>query len=57
MREPLLAELVLLLRRADEEMDTRIQKELYVASRRRVRGESDLRSAPRASVSEVLRRK
>lgn len=55
--EPLLAELVLLLRRADEELDTRTRKDLYGVSMRRGRSESDLRSAPRASVAEVLQRR
>lgn len=55
--EPLLAELVLLLRRADEELDTRTRKDLYGMSLRRGRSEMDLRSAPRASVAEVLQRK
>lgn len=54
--EPLLAEMVLLLRRADEEMGERFGKALYLGSTQRMRGESDLRSAPRASVAEVLRR-
>jgi Ca-activated chloride channel family protein len=54
--EPLLAELVLLLRRAEEELDPRLRKELYAMSTNRMRGQSDYRSAPRASVAEMLRR-
>ena len=52
---PLLAELVLLLRRADEEMAPRFAKALYMGSTQRMRSEDDLRSAPQLSVMEVLR--
>lgn len=55
--DSLLAELVLLERRAEEELDPRTRKELFMASTTRMRYEGDLRSAPRASVAEVLRRK
>lgn len=55
--EPLLAELVLLLRRADEELDARTQKDVFAGSMMRVRSESDLRSMPRRSMAEVLRKK
>jgi Ca-activated chloride channel family protein len=54
--EPLLAELVLLLRRAEEELDPRLRKELYAASTNRMRAQADYRSAPRAPVAEMLRR-
>ena len=53
--EPLLAELVLLLRRADEEMDPRTRKNVVAESTMRMRSEMDLRSAPRRSMAEVLR--
>jgi Ca-activated chloride channel homolog len=55
--EPLLAELVVLLQRADEELDARTYKDLRMYSLNRVRGEVDMRSRPRASVREVLERK
>ena len=55
--EPLLAELVLLLRRADEEIDARTVKEVFRGSMMRMRSESDLRSAPRRSMADVLRGK
>ncbi|WP_198370412.1 vWA domain-containing protein [Roseomonas rosulenta] len=54
--EPLLAELVLLLRRAEEDLDPRLRKELYAASMMRARHEKDLRSAPRAPLADMLRR-
>ena len=54
--EPLIAELVLLLQRAEEQMDTRLRKELYIGTMSRMRGDSDLRSAPRGSVRELLER-
>jgi Ca-activated chloride channel family protein len=54
--EPLLAELVLLLRRAEEDLDPRLRKELYAASTNRMRAQSDYRSAPRAPLEEMLRR-
>jgi Ca-activated chloride channel family protein len=54
--EPLLAELVLLLRRAEEELDPRLRKELYAASTNRMRAQSDYRSAPRAPLADMLRR-
>ncbi len=53
---PLLAELVLLLRRADEEMAPRFAKALYMESTQRMRSEEDLRSSPQASLMEVLQR-
>lgn len=52
--EPLLAELVLLLRRADEEMSPRFGKALYMGSTQRMRSENDLRSSPQASLMKVL---
>ena len=55
--EPLLAEMVLLLRRADEEMDPRMQKALFVGSTQRVRSEQDLRYGKQMSIAEVLRGK
>lgn len=55
--EPLLAELVMLLQRADEELDTRTRKDLHMFAMSRTRGEADLRSRPRSSVREVLERK
>ena len=55
--DALLAELVLLERRAHEELDPRTRKELFMASKMRGRYEGDLRSAPRMSVTEVLRRR
>jgi Ca-activated chloride channel family protein len=54
--EPLLAELVLLLRRAEEEFDPRLSKELYAASYQRLSGKVDHRSALRMSLGERLRR-
>ena len=54
--EPLLAELVLLLRRAEEDLDPRLREELYAASMMRARHEKDLRSAPRAPLADMLRR-
>lgn len=53
--EPLLAELVLLLRRADEELDPRLRKELFAASMMRSRAERDFRSASRADLAAMLR--
>jgi Ca-activated chloride channel family protein len=53
--EPLLAELVLLRRRVEEELDPRLRKELYAASTYRMRAELDYRSAPRMSLAEMLR--
>lgn len=53
--EPLLAELVLLLRRAEEDLDPRLRKELFAASTMRSRAERDFRSAARASVADMLR--
>lgn len=55
--EALLAELVLLLRRADEELDPRTRKDVFAGSMMRMRSESDLRSAPRRSMADVLRKK
>lgn len=53
--EPLLAELVLLLRRAEEDLDPRLRKELFAASTMRSRAERDFRSAPRAGLADMLR--
>ena len=53
---PLLAELVLLLRRADEEMAPRFAKALYMESTQRMRSEHDHRSLAQASVMDVLQR-
>ena len=53
---PLLAELVLLLRRADEEMTPRLGKALYMGSTQRMRSEFDHRSLIQASVMEALQR-
>jgi Ca-activated chloride channel homolog len=50
--EPLLAELVLMLRRVGEEWDERTRKEVFAASYQRVHGEADLRSAAPPSISE-----
>ena len=55
--ELLLAELVLLLRRADEEMDARLGKALYMGSTQRMRSEQDFRLAPQMSVMEALQRR
>ncbi|MGG5890685.1 vWA domain-containing protein [Falsiroseomonas sp. HC035] len=54
--EPLLAELVLLLRRADEELDPRLSKELYAASASRAFSAPEHRMMPRASLASRLRR-
>lgn len=53
---PLMAELVLLLRRADEELDPRLRKEIFAASMMRSRSEADHRSASRMTLSERLRK-
>jgi Ca-activated chloride channel family protein len=50
--EPLLAELVLMLRRVGEEWDERTRKEVFAASYQRVHGEADLRAAAPPSISE-----
>jgi Ca-activated chloride channel family protein len=50
--EPLLAELVLVLRRAEEAWDERTRKEVYAASYQRARGEDDLRCAAAPSIAE-----
>ena len=50
--EPLLAELVLVLRRVGEEWDERTRKAVYAASAQRSRNEADLREAPQASIAE-----
>ncbi|MBL6082388.1 VWA domain-containing protein [Belnapia sp. T18] len=50
--EPLLAELVLLLRRVGEDWDERVRKEVYAASNQRARGEMDLRAAAPPSIAE-----
>lgn len=54
--EQLVADLVLLLRRAEEEWSERTRKEVYTASNRLGRYEQDRRSAPRASLRDVLSR-
>jgi Ca-activated chloride channel family protein len=54
--EPLLAELVLLLRRAEEEMDPRLSKEVYAAASMRSFAKPEHRAAPRASLADRLRR-
>lgn len=53
--ESLIAELVLVLRRAEEEFDPRMAKELYMASSARSFSKEDYRSAARASLAERLR--
>ena len=50
--EPLLAELVLVLRRVGEDWDERTRKAVYTASRQRSRGEVDLRAAAPFSITE-----
>jgi hypothetical protein len=54
--EPMLAELVLLLRRVDEEMDPRMLKAVYFRSAIRARQEVDLRSAPQEPLADLLRK-
>jgi Ca-activated chloride channel family protein len=49
---PLLAELVLMLRRVGEEWDERTRKEVFAASNQRSRGEADLRCAAPPSIAE-----
>ncbi|TCZ54238.1 VWA domain-containing protein [Roseicella aquatilis] len=49
--EPLLAELVLVLRRVGEDWDERVRKEVYAASNQRARGEADLRAAAPPSIA------
>ena len=49
--EPLLAELVLMLRRVGEEWDERTRKEVFAASYQRVHGEADLRAAAPPSIA------
>lgn len=51
----LLAELILVQRRVGEEWDERTRKEVYAASHKLSRSERDLRSAPRASLSDRFR--
>ena len=53
--EPLLAELVLLLRRVDREIEPRLRKEIYNTTSRRAFYKGDLRSAARASLADRLR--
>jgi Ca-activated chloride channel homolog len=50
--EPLLAELVLVLRRVGEEWDERTRKAVYAASAQRSRYEPDLRAASQPSIAE-----
>ncbi|MGG5807714.1 vWA domain-containing protein [Falsiroseomonas sp. CW058] len=54
--DALLAELVLLLRRVEEELDPRLSKEIYAAASMRSFAKADHRAAPRAALSERLRR-
>ena len=54
--EPLLAELVLMLRRVGEDWDERTRKEVFAASDQRARGEADLRAAAPPSHQRALRR-
>ncbi|MCX7684753.1 MAG: VWA domain-containing protein [Acetobacteraceae bacterium] len=54
--EPLLAELVLLRRRAEEELAPRLRKELFAAASFRMRSETDYRLASRESLADMLRR-
>ena len=54
--DPLVAELVLLLRRAEEEWSERTRKEVFAASYRRGKSEEDRRSVAAASLSDVLNR-
>ena len=53
--ETLLAELILVQRRVNEEWDERTRKEVYALSYKMSRSEMDLRAAPRASLSERFR--
>jgi Ca-activated chloride channel homolog len=53
--EALVAELILVQRRVTEEWDERTRKEVYAASYKLSRSEHDLRSAPRASITERFR--
>jgi hypothetical protein len=53
--EPLLAELVLLLRRAEEEFDPRLRKELYMEASFRTYSKREHRSEPRMSLADRLR--
>jgi Ca-activated chloride channel family protein len=53
--ETLLAELILVQRRVSEEWDERTRKEVYALSYKLSRSEMDLRTAPRASLSERFR--
>lgn len=55
--DALVAELVLLLRRSEEEYDPRLRKELYAAASMRAFSREDHRSAERMSLSERLRGK
>jgi hypothetical protein len=54
--ETILAELVLLLRRVDEDWGERTRKEVFCASVQRGRYEADLRDEVRAPLLERLRR-
>ena len=51
-----LAELVLLLRRADRQMNSRLSKTIYTRSTHELRSQRDLRSAPQPRISELLRK-
>lgn len=52
----LLSEVVLLLRRVDEDLDPRLRKEIYAAASMRTFAKEDHRAAARASLSDRLRR-
>jgi len=54
--EPMVAELVLLLHRAEDEWSERTRKEVFAASIRRGKSEEDRRSAAPASLRDVLSR-
>ena len=54
--EPMVAEIVLLLRRAQEEWSERTRKEVYAASIRRGKFEEDRRSAAAPALRDVLNR-
>lgn len=53
---PLLAELVLLLRRAEEELSPRLRKEVFAAASMRGFGKMEHRAAPRMGLAERLSR-
>lgn len=55
--ETLIAEVESLWERIDEWLDERVRKDVYMATMKRGRYEEDVRSAPRARVRDVLRRR